>query len=124
MPESERLRLTRDTYRAFELRDRTTLDAAFSDDFTFISGTYPGGLDRDGFFEHVWPNVDGLTQYRFVRLEEISGDQVLVTYESTGPDGSRYWGTEIFTFTGDRMSHAEAYSGWTLQAKGAPESDS
>ena len=119
MPESERLRLTRETYRAFEARDRTILDAVFSDDFRFFSGTHRG-IDREQFFERVWPNVDGLTSYTLLRLEEISGDAVLVTYDAAQPDGSTYRGTEIFGFTGSRMSRAEAYSGWTTPAERPP----
>jgi ketosteroid isomerase-like protein len=119
MPESERVRVTRETYRAFEARDRTILDAVLSDDFRFFSAAHRG-IDREQFFERVWPNVDGLTRYALLRAEEISSDAVLVTYDAVQPDGSTYRGTEIFSFTGSRMSRAEAYSGWTTPAEGSP----
>jgi|tagenome__1003787_1003787.scaffolds.fasta_scaffold20958448_3 hypothetical protein len=112
MPESERQRVARDAYEAFERRDRAAVEAILGDDFVFFSGSHPGGLDRGGFFEKVWPNVDGQTRYRLTRLEDLPGDEILVTYESTGPDASRYRGAEIFSFSGGRMSRAEAYSGW------------
>jgi hypothetical protein len=111
--------VTRETYRAFEARDRTILDAVLSDDFRFFSAAHRG-IDREQFFERVWPNVDGLTRYALLRAEEISSDAVLVTYDAVQPDGSTYRGTEIFSFTGSRMSRAEAYSGWTTPAEGSP----
>jgi hypothetical protein len=49
-----------------------------------------------------------------VRLIE-SGDEVIVTYESTRTDGSRFRNTEVLTFDGDKISKVEVYFGWDLQ---------
>jgi hypothetical protein len=49
-----------------------------------------------------------------VRLFE-AGDEVIVTYESTRPDGGRSRNTEVLTFDADdRVRVAEVYFGWEL----------
>jgi hypothetical protein len=48
-----------------------------------------------------------------MRLVE-SGDEVIVTYESTKTDGSRFGNTEVPTFDGDKICKAEVYFGWNL----------
>ena len=44
-----------------------------------------------------------------------AGDEVVVTYESTRPDGSRFRNTEVLTFEGDKIRKAEVYFGWNLE---------
>jgi hypothetical protein len=44
-----------------------------------------------------------------------SGDEVVVTYESTKTDGRRLRNTEVHTFAGDRICKVEVYFGWNLQ---------
>jgi hypothetical protein len=48
-----------------------------------------------------------------VRLAEI-GDEVLMTYEATRADGTRFRNSEIFGFDGDRIARIEVYFGWEL----------
>ena len=48
-----------------------------------------------------------------MRLVEI-GDEVLVTYECTREDGSRFRNTEVMSFDGDKVSRVEVYFGWNL----------
>ena len=43
------------------------------------------------------------------------GDEVLVTYEATRNDGTRFRNTEIFGFDGDAVSRVEVYFGWDLE---------
>ena len=49
-----------------------------------------------------------------MRLIE-SGDEVIVTYQSTRTDGSRFRNTEVLTFDGDKVSKVEVYFGWNLE---------
>jgi hypothetical protein len=49
-----------------------------------------------------------------VRLIE-SGDEVVVTYEMTRPDGGKGRNTEILTFRGDHVCRTEVYFGWEVQ---------
>jgi ketosteroid isomerase-like protein len=105
--------LVRDAYRAFQNDDRELIESLLSDDFTFFSPPDPG-LDRAGFFKRCWPQAGSVNSFEFVRLVE-SGDEVLVTYESTKPDGSRFRNTEVHTFEGDKIAKQEVYFGWNVE---------
>ncbi len=37
---------------------------------------------------------------------------MIVTYEATRTDGSRFRNTEVLTFDGDKIRRAEVYFGW------------
>jgi ketosteroid isomerase-like protein len=109
---SDRLQIARDCYAAYESGDRRLLEDHLADDFTFFSPPDPG-IDRATYFERCWPNADALEAFEFERLVEI-GDEVLVTYEATRTDGSRFRNTEILTFAGDQVRRVEVYFGWDL----------
>jgi ketosteroid isomerase-like protein len=51
--------------------------------------------------------------FEFKRLVE-AGDEVVVPYESTRTDGSRFRNTEVLTFRGHKISRAEVYFGCDL----------
>jgi len=71
------------------------------------------GIDRAGYFERCWPNAGLIKAFEFKRLVE-SGDEVIVTYESTKTDGIRFRNTEVLTFDGEKICKAEVYFGWNL----------
>jgi hypothetical protein len=54
-----------------------------------------------------------LTEFEFVRLIE-DGDEVVVTYEATRKDRSRFRNTEVLGFDGDKQVRVEVYFGWNL----------
>jgi ketosteroid isomerase-like protein len=112
MPANDRLQLARDAYRAYETRDRTLIESVLSDDLVFYSPA-DVGIDRGRYFERCWPNADAIASFEFKRLVEL-GDEVLVTYESTKTDGSRFRNTEILTFAGEKICKVEVYFGWNL----------
>jgi ketosteroid isomerase-like protein len=101
-----------DVYGAYASGDRSVVEAALSDDFTFFSPPDPG-IDRATYFERCWPNSGLIESYDFVRMIE-SGDEVVVTYESTKTDGRRLRNTEVLTFEEERIYRAEVYFGWDL----------
>src|SRR5919202_270298 len=107
-----RIELVRDCYRAFETRDRELIERVLADDLVF-SAPPDVGIDRATYFERCWPNAGGVAAFEFKRLVE-AGDEVLVTYEATRPDGTRFRNTEIFGFDGDRISRIEVYFGWDV----------
>lgn len=107
-----RVELVRDLYGAFESGDRVVAEALLADEFEFHAPPDPQ-LDRAGYFERCWPNADLIQSFEFVRMFE-HGDEVIVTYESTKVDGSRFRNTEIFRFDGDRIREVEVYFGWDL----------
>jgi ketosteroid isomerase-like protein len=110
---ANRLQSVRNSYSAYESGDRRALEELLSEDFTFYSPPDPG-IDRATYFERCWPNSELLERFDFVRLIE-AGDEVVVTYESTKTDGSRFRNTEIFTFNEDKVSNVEVYFGWDLE---------
>ena len=108
----DRQQLARDIYLAYGSGDRQVVEELLSDDFTFYSPPDPG-IDRATYFERCWPNSGRIESFEFVRLIE-SGDEVVVTYEGTRTDGTRFRNTEVLTFDGDKISKAEVYFGWDL----------
>jgi ketosteroid isomerase-like protein len=110
---TDRIDLAKACYRAYETRDRELIEALIAPEFTFHSPADEAGLDRAGYFERCWPNAGNLAEFDFVRLIE-DGDEVVVTYEATRTDGSRFRNTEVLTFAGDKQVRAEVYFGWNL----------
>jgi ketosteroid isomerase-like protein len=112
MPDKDRLQLARDVYGAYESGDRSVLEELLSEDFTFYSPA-DVGIDRARYFERCWPNAALIKDFEFTRLIEV-GDEILVTYESTKTDGSRFRNTEVLTLDGEKICKAEVYFGWNL----------
>jgi ketosteroid isomerase-like protein len=113
MSANDRLQTVRDSFGAYESGDRDVLEEILSKDFTFYSPPDPG-IDRAAYFERCWPNWELTERFEFVRLIEVA-DEVIVTYNLTKRDGGRARNTEIFTFTGDKISRVEVYFGWDLE---------
>jgi hypothetical protein len=109
---TDRLELARRMYEAFAAGDREYVETALTGDFRF-SSPLDVGLDRAGYFERCWPGSGRGQRFEFVRMAQ-AGDEVIVTYEMTRPDGGRGRNTEILTFRGDRICEAEVYFGWNL----------
>jgi ketosteroid isomerase-like protein len=108
-----RVEIARETYRAYELGDRSLVERHLAPGFRFSS---PADVDIDlpVYFERCWPNAERIARFEFERIIE-SGDEVVVTYESTTTDGQRFRNTEVLTFAGDQIIRAEVYFGWNLE---------
>ena len=109
---ADRVERARASYLAYVSGDRSVIEELLSDDFEFFSPPDPG-IDRATYFERCWPGAGGTERFDYVRLAEV-GDEVLVTYEATRPDGTRFRNTEIFGFEGERIASIEVYFGWDL----------
>jgi ketosteroid isomerase-like protein len=109
----DRMELAKEVYRAFSTGDRATIEELIGAEFEFHSPADEQGLDRAGWFERCWPGAGSLTEFEFVRLIE-DGDEVVVTYEATRQDGSRFRNTEVLGFDGDKQVRCEVYFGWNL----------
>lgn len=112
-PDPDRLQAVRDCYGAYESGDRSVVERLLTDDFTFFSPA-DVGIDRARYFERCWPNAGSIAAFEFKRLLESGDDEVLVTYESTRNDGTRFRNTEVMRFDGDRICRVEVYFGWNL----------
>jgi hypothetical protein len=113
MPTSVRLERARDMYHAFSSGDRAAIERYLSHDFSF-SSPLDVGLDRAAYFERCWPGAGLGQEFDFVRLVE-SGDDVIVTYEVSHPDGHKGRNTEVLTFRGDLVCRTEVYFGWNVE---------
>jgi hypothetical protein len=109
----DRLSRARSCYLAFASGDREAIEELFAEDLTFSSPA-DVGLDLAGYFERCWPFSGQQQSFEFKRLLDIGDDEVLVTYESERPDGSRIRNTEILGFSGDRIRSVEVYWGWNV----------
>jgi ketosteroid isomerase-like protein len=110
---SDRVAIARATYQAFAAGDRQTIERLLAPDFVFYSPPDPG-IDREGYFERCWPHSGNGSSFEFVRLIE-SGEEVVVTYEASRVDGSRFRNTEVLSFAGERIVKTEVYFGWDLE---------
>jgi ketosteroid isomerase-like protein len=109
----DRAAIARACYAAYETGERQALDESLAEDFEFWSPE-DEGIDRATYFERCWPNHGHLEAFGIVRLVE-TGDEVVVTYEATRTNGTRFRNTEVLTFDGDdRVTKVEVYFGWTL----------
>ncbi|MEV4423104.1 hypothetical protein AB0L40_24465, partial [Patulibacter sp. NPDC049589] len=113
MSTTDRLQIVRDCYRAYAEDDRSLLEPHIAGDLVY-SAPPDVGIDRATYFERCWANRGHLAGFAFVRLVEVD-DEVLVTYESTRTDGTRFRNTEILRFAGDQVDRIEVYFGWELE---------
>jgi ketosteroid isomerase-like protein len=120
MPATNRPDLARDVFTAFAAGDRERIESLLALDFSFHAPPDPN-LDRVGYFERCWPGSGSGTSFDFVRVVE-AGDEVIVTYNATRKDGSRFRNTEVLTFVGDQVAEVEVYFGWNLAPRPSSES--
>jgi hypothetical protein len=107
-----RTEIAREIYGGYASGERAAVERHLAPDFRFFSPADPG-IDLARYWERCWPGAAQLDGFSFVRLVEI-GTEVLVTYEATRTDGSRFRNTEILTFEGAQAVRAEVYFGWNL----------
>jgi ketosteroid isomerase-like protein len=110
---SNHIELAKKLYKAFSEADRDSTEELLAPDFT-LSAPSALLLDRNDFFERAWPGAAGHVKHDFVRLIE-QGDEVVVTYEETMPDGTKRRNTEVLTFAGDKIRRSEIYYGWNVK---------
>jgi ketosteroid isomerase-like protein len=112
VPQLERQEIARETYGAYASGDRSLLERHLAPEFGFYSPA-DVGIDLARYWERCWPNAQLVAAFEFERLATVA-DQVVVTYEATRVDGTRFRNTEILTFEGDKIVRAEVYFGWEL----------
>jgi ketosteroid isomerase-like protein len=107
--------IARSSYTAYTDGDRDALERLIAPDFRFWS-PQDDGIDRDAYFERCWPPHEDMRSFRFVRLADLTEDEVLVTYELTKKDGNVFRNTEILTLRDGQIVLAEVYFGWDVSA--------
>ena len=112
MPATNRADLAREVYSAFAAGDRERIESLLAPGLRFHAPPDPD-LDRAGYFERCWPGAGSESTFEFARIID-AGDEVVVTYNATREDGSRFRNTEVLGFEGDQVAEIEVYFGWDL----------
>jgi ketosteroid isomerase-like protein len=112
MAATNRTDLARDVFQAFAAGDRERIESLLAANLRFHAPPDPD-LDRAGYFERCWPGSGSGTTFDFARIIEAA-DEVVVTYNATRNDASRFRNTEVLTFDGDKVVEIEVYFGWDL----------
>ena len=110
--------VVRRSYQAYVSGDRAANEAVIGQDLHFTS-PLDHRIDRDTYFERCWPNHEGITDFKFVRMVE-SGDEVIVTYEGTSRDGHVFRNTEILQVRDGQIIEVEVYFGWNVPHPAPP----
>jgi len=101
--------LIRQCFKAYETKDRQSLEAILADDFTF-SSPLDDNISRALYFERCWPNSEHLSKFNLIKLF-TEGDEGFVTYVAESTDGKRFRNTEFFTIADGKISHVDVYFG-------------
>src|SRR5947209_9368523 len=109
MPTSDHARITQETYGGYVSGERAAVEKHLASAFRFYSPA-DVGINLDAYWERCWPNAQTIAAFDFKRIIE-HGDEVVVTYEATRTDGTRFRNTEVLTFDGDKIAVAEVYFG-------------
>ena len=105
-------KIVRASFRAYETKDRSAIEAVIADDFRFTS-PLDNGIDRTTYFNRCWPNSESLERFEFVRVIP-TGEQVVVTYDAHTKDGRCFRNSEVFTMRDQKIVEVEVYFGWSI----------
>jgi ketosteroid isomerase-like protein len=101
--------IVRRAFDAFQARERDVFEGLLADGFRFSSPHDPD-LDRGGYFERCWPNMEHMRAIRLDRVVE-AGDEVFVRYEVERTSGERFRNVELITVRDGRIERVEVYYG-------------
>jgi hypothetical protein len=112
MSSTDRVRIAQELYHGYVLEEREMVERHLAKDFKFYSPA-DVGIDLERYWERCWPNAAMISSFELKRIIEQE-DEVVVTYEASRTDGSRFRNTEVLTFDGQKIAVAEVYFGWNL----------
>jgi hypothetical protein len=110
--------VVRSCFKAFEDKDRNSIENIIADEFRFIS-PLDNAIDRKTYFERCWPISASVEKFNLRNLIGTAG-QVFVTYESVLKNGKSFRNTEIFEVTDGKVVSIEVYFGWNLPHPAIP----
>ena len=99
-------------YRAYETKDRGTLEAVLAEDFHF-SSPLDDHIDRAAYFERCWPNANRLKAFDLEQVVE-QGDEVFVRYVCERTAGGRFRNVEVFRLKDGKIVEVDVYFGRDL----------
>jgi ketosteroid isomerase-like protein len=101
--------VVRSSYVAFVRRDRHTMEALLSDDFTFTS-PYDDHIDKSTYFERCWPYGDTIHSLDILTLLESNG-QAMVTYTVKRKEGASFRNAERLDVRDGKIVQVEVFFG-------------
>lgn len=101
--------IIRRCYRAYETKERQTVEGLLADDFTFTSPD-DIGIDKAMYFERCWPNSESMKAIRVEKIFE-NGNEAFVRYEAELTAGEKFRNTEFFRIEGDKVKEVQVYYG-------------
>lgn len=113
MPRNDKAGIIRDLFAAYLADDRSAIEAAFADDFRFIS-PFDDAIDKATYFARCWRATDWIFAHDIEHIA-VEGDVAFVTYRCSTTSGKSFRNTELFTFAGSRIRAIDVYFGATYQ---------
>lgn len=113
MPRNDKAGIIRDLFAAYLADDRSAIEAAFADDFSFTS-PFDDAIDKATYFARCWQSTDWIAAHDIEHIA-VEGDVAFVTYRCTTTSGKSFRNTELFTFAGSRIRAIDVYFGATYQ---------
>ena len=107
MPARSKPEIIRSMFAAFRSKDRATVEALLTDDFTFTS-PYDDAIGKAVYFERCWPNSERIRTHLLEKIVE-QGSEAFVLYKCITNDGDEFRNTEFFRFAGDQVRQIEVY---------------
>jgi|SRR5215211_6402163 len=101
--------VVRRAFEAFQKRERDVFDGLLAEDFSFSSPHDPE-LDKQGYFERCWPNMEHIRSQTLDRVVE-AGNEVFVRYEVERMSGGRFRNAELFKLRYGQIERIEVYYG-------------
>ena len=109
MTQAEIETLVRQSYAAYETKDRDLIERIVGEPFSFTS-PYDDHIGRAAYFERCWPNAEGAKAIRIEKLF-VQGDEAFVRYAFTPKDGEAFHNTEFLRFEAGKLVEVEVYFG-------------
>lgn len=113
MPQIDKVEIIRDLFAAYLADDRSAIEAAFADDFSFTS-PFDDAVDKATYFARCWRSTDWIAAHDIEHIV-VERNVAFVTYRCVTTSGKSFRNTEVFTFAGTSIRAIEVYFGATYQ---------
>ncbi|HEY1290167.1 MAG TPA: nuclear transport factor 2 family protein [Burkholderiales bacterium] len=109
--------IVRKLYASFAAKDRRTVEALLSDDFTF-SSPRDDHIDKAAYFERCWPNSDKIRAFDIEQLFANDHEAFVRYAAERSADGTRFRNTEYLRVEGGKVREVDVYFGRDLPRRG------
>ncbi|UII19892.1 nuclear transport factor 2 family protein [Fulvivirga ligni] len=106
---TDRVKIAKRSYEAFQNQQKEVLEELFSDDFSFSSPN-DKHLSKAQFFELCYPFSEKVKRYEFVKIAE-SGEDVYITYRCTAEGQPPFINTELMKIKDGKILSVKVFFG-------------